>query len=77
MVREVCPVNCWTLLISILSDGNQARVVAKDIGDKVANIGGTLEGVRDNVGDVGDKVEDIGDQVQCVDEKVQVVIDGA
>jgi hypothetical protein len=51
--------------------------VAKNIGDKVTDIGGMLEGVRNEVGDVGDKVEDMGDQLQCVDEKVQEVIDGA
>ncbi|KAN0139160.1 hypothetical protein V8E53_003049 [Lactarius tabidus] len=44
----------------VIEDGRQARVAAKDIGDKVA--------------DVGVKVEDVGDKVQCVDEKVQVVI---
>ena len=35
MVRRPCPVDCKTLLTSIHSDGKQARVAAKDIGDKV------------------------------------------
>ena len=34
-VREVCPVDCHTILKSRLPDGQQARVAAKDIGDKV------------------------------------------
>ena len=62
MVREAFPIDCKLLLTSILSDCRQARVVAKDIDDKVL--------------DVGVKVEGVGDKVQCVDEKVQVVIDG-
>ena len=41
----------------------QARVVAKDIGDKIVDVGGKVEGVDD--------------KVQCVDEKVQRAIDGA
>jgi hypothetical protein len=61
--REACPVNLKTLLTSILLDGKQARIVAKDIGDKVA--------------DVDVKVDGVGDKVQCVDDKVQVVINGA
>jgi hypothetical protein len=52
-----------SVLTSILSDGKQARLAAKDLGDKVADVGVKVEGVED-------KVEDIGDQVQ-------VVIDGA
>jgi methyl-accepting chemotaxis protein len=51
------------ILTSMVSDGRQARVAAKDLSDKV-------DGVEE-------KVEDIGDQVQCVNEQVQVVIDGA
>jgi hypothetical protein len=51
------------LLKSILSDGKQARVVAKDMEDKVT--------------DVGVKIEGVGDKAQRIDEKVQVVIDGA
>ena len=47
----------------MFSDGKQARVAAKEIGDKVSG--------------VGVKIEDMGDKVQCVDDKVQVVIDGA
>ena len=35
MVREASLVDFQTLLTSILSDGKQARVAAKDIGDKV------------------------------------------
>ena len=50
-------------LIYMLLDGKQARVAAKEIADKVS--------------DVGVKIEDVGDKVQCVDDKVQVVIDGA
>jgi hypothetical protein len=52
-----------TILTPPLSDGKQARVVAKEIGD--------------NVADVGIKVESVGDTVRCVDGKVQLVIDGA
>ena len=52
-----------TFLTYMLSDRKQARVVAKEIGDKLA--------------DVDVKIEDVGDKVQCVDDKVQVVIDGA
>ena len=51
-----------TLLTYMLPDGKQARVAAKEISDKVS--------------DVGVKIEDVGDKVQCVDDKVQVVIDG-
>jgi archaellum component FlaC len=47
----------------MLSDVKQARVAAKDIGDKVA--------------DVGVKIEGVDDKVLCVDDKVEVVIDGA
>ena len=54
---------------STFSDGRQARVAAKDIGNKVVNVGVKVE-------EVGDKVEDVGDKVQCIDEKVDVVIDG-
>jgi hypothetical protein len=39
-----------TIVITPLSDGKQARVVAKEIGDKVA--------------DVGIKIDDVGDKVQ-------------
>ena len=52
-----------TFLIYMLSDGKQARVAAKELGDKVS--------------DIGVKIEGVGDKVQCVDHKVQVVIDGA
>ena len=62
-VRKVCLVAYQTFLTSILSDGEQAKLAAKDIGLKVA--------------DVGVKIEDVGDKLQCVDEKVQVVIHGA
>ena len=34
-VREDCPVDYRALLTPILSDGKQARVLAKDIGDEV------------------------------------------
>ena len=43
MVREPPPVNCKTLLTPILSDGRQAREVAKDIGDKVQVV---IDGAR-------------------------------
>ena len=52
-----------TFLTYMLSDGEQARVAAKEIGDKIS--------------DVGVKIEDVGDVVQCVDDNVRVVIDGA
>ena len=52
-----------TLVTYMLSDGKHAIVAAKEISDKVS--------------DVGMKVGDVGDKVQCVDDKVQVVIDGA
>ena len=35
MVREACVFDCERLPTSILSDGKQAKVAAKDIGDKV------------------------------------------
>ena len=54
----------------ISSDGRQAKVAAKDIGNKVEEVG-------DKVEDIGNKVEDMDDKVQCIDEKVNVVIDGA
>jgi hypothetical protein len=38
-----------TILITPLSDGKQARVVAKEIGDKVADVGVKIEDVRDKV----------------------------
>ena len=59
-----------TLQITIHSDGKQAKVAAKEIVDKVTDVGDKVEGV-------GDKVEGVGDKVQCINEKVQVVIDGA
>ena len=34
-VREACPVDCQAHLTSILSDGEQAKVTAKEMGDKV------------------------------------------
>ena len=43
MVREPPPVNFKTLLMPILSDGRQAREVAKDIGDKVQVV---IDGAR-------------------------------
>ena len=43
MVREPRPVDCKTLLTPVLSDGRQARVVAKDIGDKVQVV---IDGAR-------------------------------
>ena len=70
MVREICPVDCQSFLKTIHSDGKHTRVVAKDICDKVADMGDELE-------DVGDKVDEVGDKVQCVDDRVQVVIEGA
>ena len=54
-------------LIYTLSDGKQARVAAKEMSDKVSDVGVKIE----NVG------QDVGDKLQCVGEKVQVVIDGA
>ena len=54
----------------IISDGRQAKVAAKDIGNKVDEVG-------DKVEDIGNKVEDMDNKVQCIDEKVNVVIDGA
>ena len=54
----------------IISDGRQAKVAAKDIGNKVEEVGNKVE-------DIGNKVEDMDDKVQCIDEKVDVVIDGA
>jgi hypothetical protein len=43
MVCEACPVNCTNPLTSILSDGRQARVAAKDIDDKVQVV---IDGAR-------------------------------
>jgi hypothetical protein len=43
MVREACPVNCQSPLTSILSDGRQTRVAAKDIDDKVQLV---IDGAR-------------------------------
>ena len=37
-MRERCLVDCETLLTCILSDGKQAKVAAKDIGDKVQSV---------------------------------------
>ena len=54
----------------IISDDRQAKVAAKDIGNKVEEVG-------DKVEDIGHKVEDMDDKVQCIDEQVQVVVDGA
>ena len=48
-VREACPVNCQTFLTSRLSDGKQARVAAKGIGDKVADVGVKVECVDDKL----------------------------
>ena len=61
----------------IISDGRQAKVAAKDIDNRVVNVGVKVEEVGDKVEDIGNEVEHVGDKVQCVDEKVQVVIDGA
>ena len=47
----------------MLSDGKHARVAAKEISDKVS--------------DVGVKIREVDDKVQCVDDTVQVLIDGA
>ena len=43
-VREAYPVDCQTFLTSIISDGKQA---AKDIGDKVAEVGDEVQVVID------------------------------
>ena len=48
-VREACPVDCQTTLKYRLSDGKQARVAAKDIGDKVADMGVKVECLDDKV----------------------------
>ena len=49
MVRDACPVGSRNILTYRLSDGKQARVVAKDIGDKVADVGVKVECVDDKV----------------------------
>ena len=48
-VREDHPVDCQTIPTSRLSDGQQARVAAKDIGDKVADVGVKVKCVDDKV----------------------------
>ena len=48
-VREAFPVDRQMILTSILSDGRQVRVVAKDIGDKVAEVGVKVEHIDDKV----------------------------
>ena len=48
-VREACPVDCQNILTYRLSDGKQARVAAKDIGDKVADMGVKVECLDDKV----------------------------
>ena len=47
MVRDACPVGSQNILTYRLSDGKQARVVAKDIGDKVADVGVKVKCVDD------------------------------
>ena len=37
-MRKLCLVDCETLLTCIFSDGKQAKVAAKDIGDKVQSV---------------------------------------
>jgi hypothetical protein len=49
MVRDVCSVHLQTLLISMLSDGKQVRVAAKDISDKVAEVGVKVQSVDEKV----------------------------
>lgn len=49
MVSEACLVDCQTLLTSRLSDGKQARVATKDIGDKVAEVGVKVECIDEKV----------------------------
>ena len=63
--------------MSIISDGGQTRVAAKDLGHKVVNVGVKVEEVSDKVEEIGDKVDDVDDKVQYIDKKVQVVLDGA
>ena len=48
-MREAYPVDYQTILTSRLSDGKQARVVAKDISDKVADVGVKVECVDDKL----------------------------
>ena len=60
---RVLSIQSKTLLTVVLSDGKQAKVVAKEIGDRIES--------------VGDKVEGVGDKVLCVDNKIQMAIDGA
>ena len=60
------PSHSKAFLIDTLSDGKQARVAAKEIRDKVSDVGVKIE----NVG------QDLGDRFQCVDEQVRVIIDG-
>ena len=49
MVREACPADRQIILTSILSDGKQARVAAKDVVDKVADVGVKVECVDDKI----------------------------
>ena len=67
---RVLSIQSETLRTAVLSDGKQAKVVAKEIGDKIADL-------NDKVENVSDKVEGVGDKVQCVDNKIQMAIDGA
>ena len=67
---RVLSIQSETLLTAVLSDGKQAKVVAKEIGDKIADL-------NDKVENVSDKVEVVGDKVQYVDNKIQMAIDGA
>ena len=46
-VREACSVDCQAHPTSLLSDGKQARVVAKDIGDKVKRVDEKVQVVID------------------------------
>ena len=46
-VREACPVDCQAHLTSILSDGEQAKVAAKEIGDKVTCVDEKVQVVID------------------------------
>ena len=48
-MREACPVGCHTILTYRLSDGKQTRVAAKDIGEKVADMGVKVECLDDKV----------------------------
>ena len=80
-VRGPCLIFCETLLTSTLSDGKQAKVAAKYIGDKVQVVIDGERALSCRLSNTSNFYTSDGKQAKVatkeIGDKVQVVIDGA